>query len=259
MLSFRYSDEFEVAGRRFGDGFDPRWTAVEKNDYTNAALHYYTAKKITTSNGYLNITTTNEDITYKAYQLNGKEPPYATKHYQSGMLQGWNKFCFTGGIVEIRAKLPGRHDIGGLWPALWLLGNLARATYLGSSANMWPWSYSKCNRAIQRGQQISGCNSVNHYDFFDHQGRGAPEIDILEVMPGKGYVGYTNFTLPYLSTSLQVAPGIPTSRPREGKYPDKERNQIWYEDGLKYGNDSYMNIFFYGVKLGEDEKNGYQA
>jgi len=33
------------------------------------------------------------------------------------MVQGWNKVCFTGGIVEIRAKIPGMKDKGGLWPA----------------------------------------------------------------------------------------------------------------------------------------------
>ena len=84
---------------------------------------------------------------------------------------------------------------------------------------MWPWSFTKCNRDIQKQQQISGCNSVNHYDLYEHQGvdfrtgsvkysfligRGAPEIDILEAMPGKGYVSHTSFTMPYLSTSLQV-------------------------------------------------------
>jgi hypothetical protein len=31
-----------------------------------------------------------------------------TKNYQSGMVKGWNKFCFTGGIVEVSAKLPGQ-------------------------------------------------------------------------------------------------------------------------------------------------------
>ena len=36
-----YSDEFEVPGRTFDDGHDPRGTAVDKNDYTNMALHFY--------------------------------------------------------------------------------------------------------------------------------------------------------------------------------------------------------------------------
>lgn len=31
------------------------------------------------------------------------------------------------------AILPGEHDIGGLWPAFWILGNLGRATYEAST------------------------------------------------------------------------------------------------------------------------------
>ena len=36
-----FSDEFNVNGRSFKDGSDPRWTAMHKNDYTNYALQYY--------------------------------------------------------------------------------------------------------------------------------------------------------------------------------------------------------------------------
>ena len=99
--------------------------------------------------------------------------------------QSWNKFCFTGGIVEVSASLPGDAHIGGLWPAIWLLGNLARATYTASSDYQWPWSYSRCDREehpdYQSQQEISACNVLNHYGMKPGKGRGAPEIDILEV------------------------------------------------------------------------------
>lgn len=36
-----FSDEFNRDGRMFKDGSDPRWTAVNKNDYTNSALQFY--------------------------------------------------------------------------------------------------------------------------------------------------------------------------------------------------------------------------
>lgn len=49
------------------------------------------------------------------------------------MVNSWNKFCFSGGIVEISLKLPGKWDVGGLWPAFWIMGNLGRATYEVSS------------------------------------------------------------------------------------------------------------------------------
>jgi hypothetical protein len=37
-LTLVMSDEFNVPGRTFNDGHDPRWTALNKNDYTNNAL-----------------------------------------------------------------------------------------------------------------------------------------------------------------------------------------------------------------------------
>jgi len=36
-----------------------------------------------------------------------------TKNYTSGMIQSWNKFCFTGGILEMSIELPGEVDSGG--------------------------------------------------------------------------------------------------------------------------------------------------
>jgi hypothetical protein len=182
-----FSDEFNVNGRTFGDGNDPRWTAIHKNDYTNDALQFYNRNLAKTRDGSLQIKTIIEDVSFKA-QLDTKGTSgKMTKNYQSAMLQGWNKFCFTGGIVEIRARLPGKSDIGGLWPAMWMLGNLARATYVGSSNNMWPWSFDKCDKKFQSGQKVSACNAVNHFDFEGHKGRGAPEIDLVEAMPGNNY------------------------------------------------------------------------
>ena len=134
------------------------------------------------------------------------------------VIQGWNKFCFTGGILEVRAKLPGEAYIGGLWPAIWMLGNMARATYVGSANWIWPWSMEKCNRNLQKSQLISGCNADSHYGMAHYHGRGAPEIDMLEAMPGKAKLPPSPVGRPYFSTSLQVAPGLP-SRPNGGQPP----------------------------------------
>ena len=51
-----------------------------------------------------------------------------------------------------------------MWPAMWLLGNLARATYVGSSNNVWPWSYDTCSKTMQKQQLISACNVVVRID-----------------------------------------------------------------------------------------------
>jgi len=178
-----FSDEFNVEGRSFRDGDDPRWTAVHKDDYTNYALQYYNQDLVSTTNGYLNISTVIKDVSYDVNDILSTTKR-KTKNYQSGMIQGWNKFCFTGGILEIKARLPGKAYVGGLWPAMWLLGNLARATYVGSSNNVWPWSYDKCSPEMQGEQKFSACNAVNHFDLKPGKGRGAPEIDLLEAMPG---------------------------------------------------------------------------
>jgi hypothetical protein len=204
-----FSDEFEIDNRKFDDGFDPKWKSINKDDYTNYALQYYNSKLVHTSHGKLNITTIIDDVSFIINSNEKKGIKEVTKNYQSGMVQGWNKFCFTGGIVEVSVKLPGKSDIGGLWPAIWLMGNLARATYVGSSNNIWPWSYDECNRELQHQQAISKCNKVNHFDLYSNQGRGAPEIDILEVMPGRSdKLINTDIRRPYYSSSLQVAPGI---------------------------------------------------
>lgn len=84
---------------------------------TNDALHYYKSDNVRTSNGVLNITTNHRENTYKAFNEKTKRFYSETKHIQTSMVQGWNKFCLTGGIVEFRAKLPGDPTIGGLWPA----------------------------------------------------------------------------------------------------------------------------------------------
>ena len=104
--------------------------------------------------------------------------------------------------------------------AVWMLGNLARATYVGSSDYMWPFSYSKCDDKTRNSQEINGCTNVQHYGMKAETGRGAPEIDVLEAMPGEpGKLPNTHIERPYFSTSLQVAPGLRKDRPNVGDLP----------------------------------------
>ncbi|CBJ31299.1 Beta-1,6-glucan active enzyme, family GH16 [Ectocarpus siliculosus] len=236
-----FSDEFDRDGRTFNDGRDPRWMAMNKNDYTNAALQFYSHDMCETRDGALVITTNNTDVEFQYYDTPHKKYKSMAKTYVSGMMQSWDKFCFTGGIVEIRAILPGRPDVGGLWPAMWLMGNLARATYTASSDFTWPWSYNKCNRTTdeqadwQRQQEISACDASVHYGFHPNTGRGAPEIDLLETMAG---------------TKPGVAPGTSIEeRPTEGRVP---RPGTWYEEDIHYGKNSTLNKWFYGVLLEHD-------
>ena len=57
-------------------------------------------------------------------------------NFRSGMVQSWNKFCFTGGLVLASVVLPGTNNILGLWPAIWTMGNLGRAGYGASLEGM---------------------------------------------------------------------------------------------------------------------------
>jgi beta-glucan synthesis-associated protein KRE6 len=200
---------------------------------TNLALHFYHEDNAITTNGVLNITTELKPNSYKAFNEKTKKFYADTKHVQTGMVQGWNKFCFIGGIVEFRARLPGDADKGGLWPAcmwsacgtlalfssflllislfclnclVWMLGNLARATYVGSSDYVWPYSYNLCDPERRLSQQINACDKVNHYGLAPEVGRGSPEIDIVEAMQGnrKESLPSTHIKRPYQSTSYQV-------------------------------------------------------
>lgn len=244
-----FSEEFNVAERSFEDGSDPRWTALEKNDYTNDALHYYsTANAATNQNGELVITTEAADtVILGEDEDDPKKKARKTKHFKSAMLQTWNKFCFTGGIVEAKVQLPGKSEVGGLWPAFWLLGNLARHTYVGSSQHIWPWSSNLCTEKAFYAQHISACSEVAHYGFTKGVGRGSPEIDIFEVQGGKvkantGIYKESSVGQPFMSASFQVAPGRPDSRPGAGYWPGPGQ---WY-DGLTGGQNTSLNINFYG-------------
>mmetsp|Transcript_22474 Transcript_22474/g.21600 ORF Transcript_22474/g.21600 Transcript_22474/m.21600 type:complete len:640 (-) Transcript_22474:185-2104(-) len=242
------SDEFNTAGRTFEDGADPKWTAMNKNDYTNAALHFYSEKNVKVNDeGNLVLTSTNEDTSILGYNDASGEKEKVTKHFKSAMMQTWNKFCFTGGIIEAEVKLPGKNDVGGLWPAFWLLGNMARHTYVQGSTHVWPWSSNTCTETSKVAQKFNACNKYNHYGLHNFHGRGAPEIDIFEVQAGPtpryhGAFMESNVGQPFMSSSFQVAPGRQKNRPSGGRWPGPGQ---WY-DGLTGGDETNINILFYG-------------
>jgi len=208
------SDEFNVEGRTFKDGDDKMWTALDKSDDDSSSagggsMQFYNSSNVVTVNGSMVIKTTIDKTTWTRYDHVKKRWKSEVKYFKSGMVQSWNKFCFTGGIIEVDMIVPGHPYIGGLWPAVWLLGNLGRATYEASTNNIWPWSFDKCDRHMQDRQTISACNRQNHYGLHPHQGRGATEIDIIEVMTGDSNGPFKQTDppvgLPYADMTLQVS------------------------------------------------------
>ena len=105
-----FSDEFNTPGRTFYPGDDPFWQAYEgwysgTNDY-----EYYSPDAInTTDDGYL--------------QISFEERQTHNLNFRSGMLQSWNKMCFTGAYLEIRAQLPGSPNVAGFWPGVSIHGS----------------------------------------------------------------------------------------------------------------------------------------
>ncbi|EED80246.1 predicted protein [Postia placenta Mad-698-R] len=92
-----FSDEFNTDGRSF-PGDDPYWEAADLWYGATNDLEWYAPEQVTTTGGALHIT------------LEQAEPDAADSHtlgYQSGMLQSWNKFWFSGGYVEVALTLPG--------------------------------------------------------------------------------------------------------------------------------------------------------
>jgi beta-glucanase (GH16 family) len=149
-LELVFSDEFEIPDRSFRKGDDPVFEALFKPDDSNEGLEfckfaliisflffYYSLlptdddseEFVTTKDGYLVIRTKAVKKSYTVWDNYHLKPMTYTKNYTSAMIQTWNKFCFTGGILELSVELPGPANSGGLWPAAWLMGNLARATF----------------------------------------------------------------------------------------------------------------------------------
>lgn len=240
------SDEFNQDGRNFADGHDFKWTALNRPDTVNDPLQYYKSDLVTTRGGFLDITTTNKDTTWSDWDEEARQEGTFTRHYQSGMLQGFNKFCFTGGIVEVSVQLPGPGNQPGLWPAAWLMGNLGRATFKDSSDGTWSYSYDHCSQTdpvpgaspqYGSGQRISKCNPDPGSGLRPHQGRGATEIDLFEAMADDAWSGFTS--------SMQLSPKLPPElRPTQGQWPAQGQ---WYQ-GMKYGKDASLNFNYYGAE-----------
>ncbi|PLW30291.1 hypothetical protein PCANC_14021 [Puccinia coronata f. sp. avenae] len=216
-----FSDEFNVDGRTFWKGDDPFWEAADQHYWPTGDREWYDPDGARTEGGSLviKIMKMNPDLNHNL-------------EYRSGMLTSWNKMCFTGGYMETSVILPGRHDIGGFWPAIWTMGNLARPGFGATTDGTWPYSYDSCDIGAmpnqthpktgepgttiltsevgdlswQPGQKLSRCTCAGQ----DHpgpitsdgtfKGRSSPEIDMLEAY------SWEKTSTAFGSQSLQIAP-----------------------------------------------------
>ncbi|KAG6855191.1 hypothetical protein H0H87_007007, partial [Tephrocybe sp. NHM501043] len=218
-----FSDEFTTPGRSFYPGDDPFWEAVDLWYGATGDIEWYDPSQVTTRDGALVITMDSAD-TLTAGLTPGSTAPFtlAENHgltYRSGMLQSWNKACFTGGYIEVSVVLPGPNaEAKGYWPGAWTMGNLARPGYAATTDGMWPYTYNTCDVGTYpnqtdkdglgpaaalhsdasrskynyelswlSGQRLSACSCPNsdHPGPSTSVGRGAPEIDIFEAEHAK--------------------------------------------------------------------------
>lgn len=234
-----FSDEFNDSKRTFGAGFDRKWTAIDIRDETNMGQHYFLPQAVQIDKDNLIITTSKPKTKYRGAE------------YVSGSLQTWNKFCFTGGFVEVRAILPGKWGVPGTWPAIWIMGNLGRAAFLGSQEGTWPWSFDACAPYVEKAQKvtqkISACGNLTdkddpesypeHYGLSPFKGRGATEIDVIEAQIR------ARDEPAFISTSLQIRPSLyPNLRPDSETLPKPGQ---WYQ-GLAFGDNTRINSDYYG-------------
>ncbi|GLB44542.1 putative beta-glucan synthesis-associated protein [Lyophyllum shimeji] len=219
-----FSDEFNQDGRSFYPGDDPYWEAVDLHYWGTNDLEWYDPSGATTGNGSLLLTLEKVSNPDNNHNLS----------YKSGMIQSWNKFCFTGGLIETSVMLPGDNTVHGLWPAIWTMGNLGRAGFGASLEGMWPFSYDSCDVGTLPNQTYPGTQTpllaVTKGDPFNHDalsylpgqrlsactcpgeshpgpvrsdgtyvGRAAPEIDIFEatVTDGMGQVSQSAQWAPF--------------------------------------------------------------
>ncbi|KAJ3555502.1 hypothetical protein NP233_g12195 [Leucocoprinus birnbaumii] len=237
-----FSDEFTKPGRTFYPGDDPFWEAVDLWYGATGDIEWYDPSQVTTRDGHLVITMDSTSTAQPGLTPNSTAPfTEAENHgldYRSGMLQSWNKFCFTRGYIEVAVTFPGPNEnTQGYWPGAWTMGNLARPGYSATTDGMWPYTYDSCDvgtfpnqtdpggqsppAALHSdasrskynfelswlsGQRLSSCSCPNS----DHpgpvvngryRGRGAPEIDIFEAEKDKD-----NAEGQVVSQSAQFAP-----------------------------------------------------
>jgi len=252
-----FSDEFNTPGRKFANGEDPKWTALEIGDTSNQGAAFYLPSQamIADDLGESSLLILTENASHTGDSPTGEKGIFMP--FRSAMLQSWNKFCFTGGIVEFRARQPRG---AGYWPALWLFGNLGRAVYQDSNTGLWPWSYDQCDPDLKLPptdptQRISACDShdLETDGLHAYQGRGATELDVLE---GAVTNGGTNS---YVVGSLQLSPGVPPFfRPPLFDFPTKSGPGAWY-NGLSFGppieglaSGGFPNNGWYGPPWGAD-------
>jgi beta-glucanase (GH16 family) len=132
-----WSEEFNTDGAP-----DPsKWGYdIGANGWGNAELEYYTDRP------------ENAIVKGGVLKITAKKENYKGSSYTSARLLSKNKFAFTYGRVEVRAKLPAGV---GTWPAIWMLGS-------NSDTVHWP-QCGEIDIMEHRGKELNKIFGTLHY------------------------------------------------------------------------------------------------
>ena len=217
-----------------------KWSATYQLNTDTYGATFLHPQMVSASNGTLH--------------LSAQHAKFGGADYLGAQLSSWNRFCFQGGYLEVSFKLPGRPrgEALGIWTAIWIMGNLARDAYPASVEGLWPFSYDQCQCPGPESkyglrQRISKCDERGaRYGLRPDQGRGAPELDLLETILCErqmtsdlaSHGARANDTC--LISSLQLAPRLPGYlRPILFTTPTPSRP--WYSDSVEYGDHTIIN------------------
>jgi len=169
-----WSDEFNTDGAP-----DPaKWGYdLGAGGWGNAELEYYTSRSdnVIVQGGVLKIKAIKES--------------YSGSAYTSARILTMNKFAFTYGKVEVRAKLPAGV---GTWPAIWMLGsNLNTA--------IWP-ACGEIDIMEQKGSELNKIYGTLHYP--GHSG-GSANGSMLVI--NNSTTEFHIYTLEWSAASIQIA------------------------------------------------------
>ncbi|KAF1779514.1 Concanavalin A-like lectin/glucanase domain [Phytophthora cactorum] len=168
------SDEFNMPNRSFRPGHDHIWTSLEKPDGVNGAMELYSHNMTSTkcdADGtcYFYIKSVDEFNVIHVYNMYTHPPGFVDAYffYRAAMVQSWNnsrRRHTDSGNPDLAKGKNSKVKTGKYyptWPGIWMMGNLGRAIFSAST-----------NRIA--------CNDNPGYGLNPNQGRGAPEIDVLE-------------------------------------------------------------------------------
>ena len=132
-----WSDEFNTDGTPD----QTKWSFdIGAGGWGNSELEFYTSRS------------TNAIVSNGTLKIVARKESYNGSDYTSARIISKNKFAFTYGRVEVKAKLP---SSAGTWPAIWMLGsNIDVAT--------WP-SCGEIDIMEQKGSELNKIYGTIHY------------------------------------------------------------------------------------------------